>query len=168
MLFARNFGVSSPHDTCGWHSCAECRLKLGCVRVCTHSILYVCVCACAIYMCVCTRVCVYQRAREYAQGSLSSSVFRCMYLTGSLGSFTSFRSPGVLWLSHSVADRALFSRVCGRRSVACHEKRGRGVENERGRGREKAAGDWRGTGGIEREKRRQKEREGNRESREGR
>lgn len=31
MLFARNFGVSSPHDTCGWHSCAECPLKLGCV-----------------------------------------------------------------------------------------------------------------------------------------
>lgn len=33
MLFARNFGVSSPHDTCGWHSCAECLLKLGCARV---------------------------------------------------------------------------------------------------------------------------------------
>lgn len=65
MLFARNFGVSSPHDTCGWHSCAECRLKLGCVRVCTHSILF-------SHTCVYARTCMcVARAQTRAGDSFS-------------------------------------------------------------------------------------------------
>lgn len=109
---------------------------------------------------------------EHAQGILSPSVFRCMYLIGSLGPFHPFPfSERSLALSHceSLAHFFLVS-ADEDRSLATRredeEWKMRGVEGEKKR--LGAGGGDGGTGGTEREKNRRKEREGNRESREGR
>lgn len=148
MLFARNFGVSSPHDTCGWHSCAECLLKLGCARECV-------------------RVCVppRERARAFYSRSSVPRVCRQSKLLRSLGRLSSPLSPFshthtrarahrfcvtslfyVALASTPFRLRGFFS--CARTKVGCRpgartrsgEKRGGGRERGRQRAREEKKG----------------------------
>lgn len=113
------------------------------------------------------------RAREHAQGTLSPSVFRCMYLTGSLSPFHPFPfSERSLSLSGSLAlSLAHFFLVSADedRSLATRredeEWKMRGVEGEKKR---LGAGGGRGGGREEPKERsagRKSEREGGRAER---
>lgn len=132
MLFARNFGVSSPHDTCGWHSCAECRLKLGCVRVCTHSIL-------CVYARALVYVCVSARANTRRGLFLLPFSVACISPALSGPPFIPFRSPGVLSgsLTPSLAAHFFLVSADEDRSLATRredeEWKMRGVEGEKKR-----------------------------------
>lgn len=148
MLFARNFGVSSPHDTCGWHSCAECRLKLGCVRARVHAHYRVCVCA-HIRTCAC--VCMRANARR----GLFLLPFSAACISPALSApFAPFRIRRSLALSLRRWPRTFFSRLRTKIGRLLRGERERGVENERGRWREKATESGGGRGEEERPKER--------------
>lgn len=145
MLFARNLGVSSPHDTCGWHSCAECLLKLGCARECMR----VCVpphvherstrarpflvCVGRVSFCALSAV-----SLRLSRPSHTRTRARAHTASASRLSFTSLSLPPPF-------DCVVFSRVRARRSVA---------GQARGRGAERNAGEEEREGGKERGRKR--------------
>jgi len=93
---------------------------------------YACACACA-YVCVCV-------SARASRAGVSFSFRFPLHVSHRLSRPLSLLSVLPV-LSDSLTPSLaahFFSRICGRRSVAYHEERGRGVESERGRGREKA------------------------------